>query len=343
MIILLISVAGDPIVEVTEFISEFDAKFGSVHPVFYHGSYNQALNDAKRELKFLLVYLHSNSHQDTNEFCKSILGHKKITDFIDQNNILFWGCSVDRAEGFQVSQALREGGYPFLVLIVLKNNRMVVVERFEGKETLNRESLLTRLKRSIEENELSLITARLEREERNMTHLLRQEQDQAFLESLEVDKEKERKKQEERNKKEAELQAKKKQELEIIKRRERLERLKIDLADKIPPEPNPTDALATKIVIKLPNGTRLERHFLKNQSIKYLYFFVFCHDQSPLQFQIRTNFPPRDLPGKPPVPEDFDFEEEQQQINHHNDVDPPTFEECDLGKGAMLFVHDLEA
>lgn len=30
----------------------------------------QALNDAKRELRFLLVYLHSDEHQDTEQFCR---------------------------------------------------------------------------------------------------------------------------------------------------------------------------------------------------------------------------------------------------------------------------------
>lgn len=30
----------------------------------------QALNDAKRELRYLLVYLHGDDHQDTDEFCR---------------------------------------------------------------------------------------------------------------------------------------------------------------------------------------------------------------------------------------------------------------------------------
>lgn len=30
----------------------------------------KALNDAKRELRFLLVYLHGDDHQDTDEFCR---------------------------------------------------------------------------------------------------------------------------------------------------------------------------------------------------------------------------------------------------------------------------------
>lgn len=30
----------------------------------------KALNDAKRELRYLLVYLHGDDHQDTDEFCR---------------------------------------------------------------------------------------------------------------------------------------------------------------------------------------------------------------------------------------------------------------------------------
>ena len=45
------------------------------------------------------------------------------------NNVLFWGCSVNSPEGYRVSQALRESTYPFLAVIVLRQNRMMVVGR----------------------------------------------------------------------------------------------------------------------------------------------------------------------------------------------------------------------
>lgn len=32
--------------------------------------FTQALNDAKRELRYLLVYLHGEDHQDTDQFCR---------------------------------------------------------------------------------------------------------------------------------------------------------------------------------------------------------------------------------------------------------------------------------
>ena len=50
-------------------------------------------------------------------------------DFVAGNNVLFWGCSVNTPEGYRVSQALRESTYPFLAVIVLRQNRMMVVGR----------------------------------------------------------------------------------------------------------------------------------------------------------------------------------------------------------------------
>ncbi|CAG2064495.1 unnamed protein product, partial [Timema podura] len=61
----------DPVRDVIEFIQTFEAKYGTEHPVFYQGTYSQALNDAKQELRFLLVYLHCEDHQDTERFCRS--------------------------------------------------------------------------------------------------------------------------------------------------------------------------------------------------------------------------------------------------------------------------------
>jgi len=246
---------------------------------------------------------------------------------------------VNLTEGYRVSHALRESTYPYLALIGLKHNRMVLIRKFEGRQPI--QVLLSELRKSIQDNESGLIAARLEREERSMNQLIRQQQDEAFAESLRADQEKDRKKQEEKSKKEAEEKAKKEKELEANQRKERLLQLRVELVDQIPEEPDVSDSNATKLVIKLPNGTRLERRFLKTQSIRYLYYFVFCNQQSPLNFQIRTNFPTRDLPGKPPSVEDFPSHNDNNESASH--LVMPTFDECGLGKGAMLFVHDLEA
>lgn len=121
------------------FIAQFEAKFGTSHPAFFRGSYNDALAEAKRDLKFLLVYLHAESHQDTEAFCGDVLAHPEVISYIARNNIIFWACCVRAPEGYRVSSALKENTYPFLGLIGLKeNNRMLLVRRFEGKTNVER-------------------------------------------------------------------------------------------------------------------------------------------------------------------------------------------------------------
>jgi FAS-associated factor 2 len=121
----------DPQGDVRAFAADFESNFGPSHPPFYLGSYLQVLEEAKKELKFLLVYLHAEEHQDTQRFCATTLTHPRVVDYVSQN-MLFWGCSVSRPEGCRVSEALRECTYPFLAVIVLRQNRMVVVGRQEG-------------------------------------------------------------------------------------------------------------------------------------------------------------------------------------------------------------------
>ena len=59
-----------PLEDVLKFKEDFEAKYGRIHPTFYQGSYSQVIQDAKKELRFLLVYLHSSEHKDTENFCR---------------------------------------------------------------------------------------------------------------------------------------------------------------------------------------------------------------------------------------------------------------------------------
>jgi len=116
--------------------------------------------------------------------------------------------------------------------------------------------------------------------------------------------------------------------LEDFYRKENIAIQKIGLASEIPEEPPVNEPTAVRIIIKLPEGQRLERRFHKSQSLKYLYYYVFCHPDSPDEFDITTNFPRKVLDCKP-----------AESADH----DPPSFEEAGLGKSTMLFVNDLEA
>lgn len=314
----------DPLGDVMRFIQHYNDRYGDNHPVFYQGSYSQALNDAKSELRFLLVYLHGMDHQDTEHFCRNTLASADLINFVN-TSMLFWACDTNSPEGYRVSQALRENTYPFLALIVLRQNRMTVVARIEGP--IESGDLVQRLETIMSDNESSLVAARADREERSFNQSLRQQQDEAYLESLRQDQEKEKRKREERELVEAE-EARKRQLLQdheqMLKERE----LRKDtLRDQIPTEPAEDDPEAVRVVLKLPHGSRIERRFLKTHSLKYLYYFTFCHEDCPDNFHIVSNFPRRTLPCEP----------------SEGCQDPITFEEAGLGKNEMLFVQDNEA
>lgn len=314
----------DPVGDVVRFIQTYNDLYGQDHPVFYQGSYSQALNDAKSELRFLLVYLHGDNHQDTPDFCRNTLGNNDVINFIN-SSMLFWSCNTNSPEGYRVSRALRENTYPFLALIVLRQNKMTVVARIEGP--IGPVELTQRLGRLMNENETSLVAARADREERSFNQTLRQQQDEAYLESLKADQEKARKRQEEEKEVRQIEQQKEEEELERQRLIQEKENRKEVLKSKIPAEPDSTDPDTVKIVLKLPHGTRVERRFLKSQSLKDLYHFAFCNEDCPDDFHIVTNFPRRTLPCEP----------------KDGEPEPPTFAEAGLGKNEMLFVQDNEA
>jgi hypothetical protein len=89
--------------------------------------------------------------------------------FMSEYNLLFWGCSVESGEGYRVSQAMRESSYPFLALVVLRQNRMMIVARFEGLVTAD--VLVRRLTEAIRDNEAYIVAARAERQERQINQV----------------------------------------------------------------------------------------------------------------------------------------------------------------------------
>ena len=106
---------------------------------------------------------------------------------------------------------------PFLGVIVYKQSRMTLVARIEGP--VKSDELIAQLSNIVVDNNHDLSIARLTRDQRAQDQEVRNHQDEAYLESLKADKEKERKKQE---KLEAQLKAEleEKQKIENEKQKE---------------------------------------------------------------------------------------------------------------------------
>lgn len=247
-----------------------------MHPVFYRGTHAQALNDAKRELKFLLIYLHSETKSqqivvdqqritETTNFCRNALSNAEVIDYINKNMIM-WACDISSPEGYRVSHSVNARTYPYLVIIVLRDNKMTIVARMEGD--CSSSELLSRMRRVVGENERWLNAARHERLERSLTQTLRAQQDFAFEESLKADQEKERKRQKEREDQEKIEREIRELEATEHRRKELKEKMKLELVHSVPSQPSENDENAINIVFKLPNGLRINRRFLKSNSLR---------------------------------------------------------------------------
>ncbi|KAI9576554.1 FAS-associated factor 2 [Glossina fuscipes] len=321
-------IVTDPLGDVTTFIRSYSERYPQ-HPVFYQGTYAQALNDAKQELCFLLVYLHSDATKnlDVDSFCRQTLADSSVIEFINRNT-LFWACDVSSPEGYRVSHSINARTYPVLVLIALRANRMVIMGRFEGDCTA--EELVRRLQTVINANDVWLSQARVDRLERNFTQTLRRQQDEAYRQSLRADEEKERLRQMERERERAVEETLKREKEEAEKRKEEIAQLKLDLTERVPTEP-PVDATnVISVVFKLPNGARIERRFLHTNSLEDVSNYLFCHPATPDEFEITTNFPKRTIYSK--------TNDNGTSVNGRK-----TLADVGLKHREVLFVNDLDA
>merc|ERR1719147_691417 len=198
-------------------------------------------------------------------------------------------------------------------MIVLRQNRMAVVGRREGM--VQAEAMVQWMQDTVTDYEAFIVAARAEREERNLDREIRrdQEREQRAREQEEVDRREEEERERLRR--------------EELDRKDQIVKMKIELAGEIPEEPEAGGEDTVRVVIKLPGGQRLERRFLLSHSLKHIYYFVFCHPDSPDQFDIVTNFPRRTLPCKPSTALPA----------------PPSLKEAGFGKSEMLFVADLDS
>ena len=111
---------------------EFDDKYGATGLRFFVGSYMQAMDKAKAELKFLLVVLQSDEHDDAESFCRNTLLSPQFVEYILSNDIIVWMGNVAETQGYKVSIGLEVRNYPFMALFALHENKMKLVLRFEG-------------------------------------------------------------------------------------------------------------------------------------------------------------------------------------------------------------------
>jgi len=131
-----------------------------------------------------------------------------------------------------------------------------------------------------------LIASKLEHDEREVDRRIRQEQDEAFMQSLAADEEKERKLQEE------EERIREEQLLSQRAHEQKEKKLKM-IASRVPNEPDPSEKDVSQLVIRLTDGSRLQRRFYPLDSVQSVFDFVNASHPEllDLDYELVTNFP----------------------------------------------------
>lgn len=184
--------------DVEEF--EHEEPLAIARPAFMPISASQALFQAKRDIKWLFIYLQSDMHQDCNSFSEKVLINPHFLQFISERDISIWGGSVSNSEAYQLSNFYKVYKFPFLGLFGFSSQetsaRLELVYALQGlPEPLSVSSIIFQMREAYDKNEphMALLRERLHSEiaERSM----RLDQDAAYQRSLQADRERENQRQ----------------------------------------------------------------------------------------------------------------------------------------------------
>ncbi|KAK5635699.1 hypothetical protein RRF57_011411 [Xylaria bambusicola] len=266
------------------FRREFEEEYGTNALPFHEGGFAQALDLAKRDLKFLLIVLMSPEHDDTESFTRDTLLAPEVTNFINDpgNNIILWGGNVLDSEAYQVAAEYNCTKFPFSCLVCLTpkegSTRMSIVKRLAGP--LSPSTYLAEIQTAINKYAPDLAGVRAERTAQQVARNLRTEQDDAYERSLARDRERARQRKE-AEAAAAETERRAQEEAEAAERREhQRQQWRRWRATTIKPEPdadaNPKDVV--RLALMMPVVGRIVRRFSVTTTVEELYAFVECYD-----------------------------------------------------------------
>jgi FAS-associated factor 2 len=288
-------------------------------PDFHTGGYKEALEQAKRQGRIVLIGLFSDIHQDDAQWKRTVLTDPLLVNTLRKHNVVFWAGDVKDREPYQVTRLLPPTTFPSLTFISLLPSsrgsgssssgsmKLSVLSRHEGP-TVTAAELTTHLEQSIVPRTTAILN-RIQREtrQREEERRLRQEQDRAFEDSQTRDVARILKLREERAQQEAleRAEADRKRELELAKQRAeaqarvRLAYLRFARSTLLPTEPPLDDTLASSIALRLPPTPRpFKRRFPASTPLEVLYLWADT-------LTIPADLPAAGDPAEPPTDSDL--------------------------------------
>lgn len=295
------------------------------HPQLFQGSFQDAIAEAKSSYKFLVVYLHSEAHQDTGNFVEKVFCDQTVIEVLNRNFVV-WAGDVSLAGPHLVSVKLQIDGFPALCVfspsIFVPQSHLAVLrdayvqlplQLYKLADTSNNtdlEDILHMLTGVVDQysgwinairrtaREAAANRQLLEDQDNAYEASLRRDEERAQAEALEAEQRRERERlelaqlaaaqEEERLRLEEEEMEAARAVAELTESRERAI---LRLAE----EPSPDDPNAVSITFRTTDANRYTRRFLDTHTVESLYDFCRTLDSTPAQFSLATPYPRRTL------------------------------------------------
>ena len=284
-------------------------------------SYSNTVAAARRNNKFLFIYLHSPHHPQAQHFMSHTLADDRVLNFMrnSSQNLMVWASSVHSADGAAVAGSLHVTAYPFVALLSCQRGSGGTVEvlmRMDGMQQralaqLNRNNGYSRMMSGeIPYNTgefLAILAAHLlhyqsiideaiaRRRAREEEAALRAEQDREYEEALEADRRREAERAEaERLEQERIRQEEENIRLEEERRSKELETAKSLVGE----EPSPGSGVA-RLRLFLPSGIKVDRRFEADAKVEVIraYVKLYFHEKNIdiESFELSMNYPKKVL------------------------------------------------
>ncbi|KAK7591071.1 hypothetical protein V9T40_002684 [Parthenolecanium corni] len=297
-----------------QFAVSFRDTYGIIHPDFFPGTLEQAFKEAcnkpAKDRKLLAVYLHHNKSVLTNVFCSQQLCFESVLQYLSDHFIIWgWDVTLEKNKAFLMHtiqtvlgrevaftvRSTKTEKYPLILIINRVRRNTELLRVIHGDVDVD--GLLSALMQTVFMFAEQQVVECREEEERNAREMIKVEQDQAYQQSLEVDR--------------AKLEAKRKQEQLEMEEQAKIEEARQKeaakkeahrrvLESKLPPEPEEGTDGITKLRIRVQQDQFLERKFLKTDAVQLLLDFLVVRGYDVAEYKIITSFPRRDLTAVEP-------------------------------------------
>ncbi|XP_074644046.1 FAS-associated factor 1-like [Tubulanus polymorphus] len=307
----------DETIAVENFTAVFRERYGECHPDFYIGKLDDAIKDAllvrAKEKRLLAVYLHNDTSILANIFCSQILCKETICSYLSQNFVMWpWDMTLESNKNRFLQSCTQQFGsmatttvrnfkaqqMPLILVITRTRATNEVFTVIQGNVTI--EELMSSLIQAVDVFQAQQSAEIKEENEREMREQVKQEQDQAYEESLKADREKaEIKKKEEERILQEEMEEEARKHAEQMKQQEEdmlKEARRQSVADLLPPEPcADSEEPVTMIRVRVPNGSPITRRFLVASPLRHLIHYIVSKGFHLEDYKILTTYPRRDL------------------------------------------------